>query len=100
LNILSLGSDRRISFGDPSQWQAGAQRMDSIMLVHIPATREELYVMSFPRDRWVPIPGHGEAELNAAFSYGGPTLLVQTMEGLTGSGSTTSPSSTSRRSPS
>jgi LCP family protein required for cell wall assembly len=54
------------------------------MLVHIPATREELYVMSFPRDMWVPIPGHGEAKINAAFSYGGPTLLIQTVEQLTG----------------
>src|SRR5690625_7003855 len=28
VNILILGSDSRISAGDPSQWQAGAQRTE------------------------------------------------------------------------
>lgn len=84
VNILFLGSDSRISAGDPTQWEAGAQRTDAIMLLHIPANREEVYVMSIPRDSWVPIPGHGDAKINAAFSYGGPTLMIQTVEQLTG----------------
>ena len=74
VNILVLGSDSRISAGDPTQWSAGAQRTDSIMLVHLPADRESAQVVSFPRDSWVSIPGHGEAKINAAFSYGGPSL--------------------------
>lgn len=81
---LLLGSDSRISAGDASQWRAGAQRTDTIMLVHLLADRSGLYVMSIPRDTWVDIPGHGEAKINAAFSFGGPTLLVQTVEQLTG----------------
>ena len=81
---LLLGSDSRVSAGDATQWQAGAQRTDAIMLVHLPADRSGLYVMSIPRDTWVDIPGHGEAKINAAFSYGGPALLVQTVEQLTG----------------
>lgn len=81
---LLLGSDSRVSAGDASQWQAGAQRTDAIMLVHLPADRSGLYVMSIPRDTWVDIPGRGEAKINAAFSYGGPPLLVQTVEQLTG----------------
>lgn len=82
--FLLLGSDSRISAGDASQWQAGAQRTDAIMLVHLPADRSGLYVVSIPRDTWVDVPGRGEAKINAAFSYGGPTLLVQTVEQLTG----------------
>lgn len=83
MNILILGSDSRISAGDPSQWEAGAQRTDTIMLVHLPADRADATVMSIPRDSWVTIPGHGEAKINAAFSYGGSSLLIETVEQLT-----------------
>lgn len=83
-NYLLLGSDSRISAGDASQWEAGAQRTDAIMIAHLPADRSGVYVMSIPRDTWVDVPGYGEAKINAAFSYGGPTLLVQTVEQLTG----------------
>lgn len=83
LNILVLGSDSRISAGDPNQWQAGAQRTDTIMLVHLPASRDAAYLMSIPRDAWVDVPGRGEAKINAAFSYGGPSLLIETVEQLT-----------------
>ncbi|MCK6211511.1 LCP family protein [Georgenia sp. EYE_87] len=84
VNILVLGSDSRISAGDPSRWTAGAQRTDAIMLVQISGDRKSLTVMSIPRDSWVPIPGHGTAKINAAFSWGGPTLMIQTVEQLTG----------------
>jgi LCP family protein required for cell wall assembly len=39
--------------------------------------------MSIPRDSWVDVPGHGQAKINAAFAYGGPTLTIQTVEQLT-----------------
>ena len=84
VTILVLGTDSRISAGDPTQWERGAQRTDVMMLVHLPADGASGYVMSLPRDSWVEIPGHGQAKLNAAFSYGGPTLLIQTVEQLTG----------------
>jgi LCP family protein required for cell wall assembly len=84
VNILLLGSDSRVSAGDPTQWAVGAQRTDAIMIFHIAADRKSAYVMSIPRDSWVPIPGHGNAKVNAAFSWGGPTLMVQTVEQLTG----------------
>jgi LCP family protein required for cell wall assembly len=83
LNILVVGTDSRISAGDPSQWKAGAQRTDAIMLVHLPGDRTGAYAMSIPRDSWVDVPGHGRAKINAAFSFGGPTLLIQTIEQLT-----------------
>jgi len=84
MNLLVFGSDSRISAGDPSQWESGAQRTDAIMLVHIPADRSGAYVVSIPRDSWVDIPGHGHAKINAAFSWGGPALAIRTVEQLTG----------------
>jgi LCP family protein required for cell wall assembly len=54
-----------------------------MMLVHIPADHRHVYVVSLPRDSWVPIPGHGTAKLNAAFSWGGPPLLIDTVQRLT-----------------
>lgn len=83
MNLLLLGSDSRISAGDPSQWVAGAQRTDAIMLVHIPADRKGAFVVSIPRDSWVEVPGHGDNKINAGFSFGGPTLMVETVEKLT-----------------
>ena len=84
MNVLLLGSDSRISAGDPSAWEFGAQRTDVMMLVHITADRQSVQVMSIPRDSWVEIPGYGMAKLNAAYSFGGPPLLIQTFEALTG----------------
>ncbi|RPF26380.1 LCP family protein [Georgenia muralis] len=84
LTALILGSDSRISAGDPDQWAYGAQRTDAIMLAQLSGDRENLTVMSLPRDSWVDVPGYGQAKLNAAFSWGGPTLMIQTVEQLTG----------------
>lgn len=84
LNLLVLGSDSRISAGDSSSWTRGAQRTDVMMLVHLPADRSSIQVMSIPRDSWVAIPGNGDAKINAAYSFGGPTLMIQTVEQLTG----------------
>ena len=83
-NILVLGSDSRISAGDPSQWEAGAQRTDAIMIVQVSGDRQEVSVVSIPRDTWVEVPGYGQAKINAAYSYGGPSLTIQTVEQLTG----------------
>lgn len=65
------------------EWQYGAQRSDTMMLVHLPADHSGAYVVSLPRDAWVDIPGHGKAKLNAAFSWGGPPLLIDTVQRLT-----------------
>jgi LCP family protein required for cell wall assembly len=89
-NWLLVGSDRRADQAttgrDANQplWRYGAQRADTIMLVHLPANRDRAYLVSFPRDAWVPIQGHGNAKLNATFSFGGPPLLIATIERLTG----------------
>ena len=84
VNILVLGTDSRTSASDPSQWQEGAQRTDAIMIVQVSGDRKTVSVMSIPRDSWVEIPGHGQGKINAAYSYGGPSLTIHTVENLTG----------------
>jgi LCP family protein required for cell wall assembly len=82
-NILLLGSDTR---GTTNRDLAGirGERSDTIMVVHVPADRKNLYVMSILRDSWLEIPGHGTAKINAALSWGGVPLAVQTVESLLG----------------
>jgi polyisoprenyl-teichoic acid--peptidoglycan teichoic acid transferase len=52
------------------------------MVMHLAADRKSAYMISFPRDMYVPIPGHGKNKINAAFAFGGPQLTVRTLEGL------------------
>lgn len=88
-NWLLVGSDSRAGLS-PEEEQALAtggnlesERTDTIMLVHIPKSGKTTLV-SLPRDSYVSIPGYGQDKLNAAFSFGGPQLLVQTVEIATG----------------
>ncbi|MGH3514495.1 MAG: LCP family protein, partial [Pseudonocardiaceae bacterium] len=54
--------------------------------MHIPALtgNGQLTLVSLPRDSSVPLAGHGRVKLNTTFALGGPTLLVQTVENVTG----------------
>jgi LCP family protein required for cell wall assembly len=63
---------------------AGGLRTDSIILVHVPSGDGKPALISLPRDSYVPIPGHGHNKINAAYSLGGPRLLVATIEQVTG----------------
>jgi polyisoprenyl-teichoic acid--peptidoglycan teichoic acid transferase len=78
LNYVLLGSDSR----DPGN--QGNGRSDTIMVVHLNAKRTKAYIISFPRDMYVNIPGYGRNKINAAFAFGGPQLAVRTLESLTG----------------
>ncbi|NKY85539.1 LCP family protein [Nocardia veterana] len=78
---LTPEQERELSTGGSSD--AGGDRSDTIMLVHIPKSGAPT-VVSLPRDSYVSIPGVGKDKLNAAFSAGGPKLLVQTVEIATG----------------
>ena len=82
-NILLLGSDTT-GENDGSIADLTGQRSDAIVVVHVPANRKNIYVMSILRDSWLDIPGEGEAKINAALSLGGVPLAVQTVEGLRG----------------
>jgi LCP family protein required for cell wall assembly len=76
LNYVLLGSDSR----DPNN--EGNGRSDSIMLVHLNKKRDKAYIISFPRDMYVPIPGYGKSKINDAFAFGGAPLMVRTLESL------------------
>ena len=78
---LLAGSDSRSDGSVPDDTEG--QRADSIMLVHV-APNGQTSNISLPRDTYVEIPGYGWDKLNAAYSYGGPRRLVQTVEHLTG----------------
>lgn len=79
---LIVGSDKRTAEQAAEQDVEG-QRADTIMLLQVPSSGSPALV-SIPRDSWVSIPGYGDAKINAAYSYGGASLLVQTVENLTG----------------
>ena len=54
-----------------------------IMLLHVNATGYSGGVVSIPPQSIVRVPGHGRTELENAEKFGGPSLLVQTVENLT-----------------
>ncbi len=78
VNFVLMGSDSR----DPGN--EGAGRSDTLMVLHLTADRRHAYIISFPRDMWVDIAGHGKAKINAAYAYGGTALTVQTLESMLG----------------
>lgn len=82
VNFLLMGSDARAS-GSPEAEQVTGQRSDVMMLAHLTEERDHVYVVSFPRDSWVDIPGRGQAKINAGLAFGGFPLAVQTVEQLT-----------------
>ncbi|MFD0528552.1 LCP family protein [Kitasatospora arboriphila] len=55
-----------------------------MMLLHIAADRRSASIISLARDTLVDVPGHGKAKINAAYSWGGPSLMVETVQNLTG----------------
>lgn len=87
-NWLIVGSDSREGLSDEqvkelNLGRAAGRRTDTIILLHDAETGPSTLV-SLPRDSWVPIPGYGRNRLNAAFAFGGPELLVRTVEHVTG----------------
>lgn len=77
LNILLIGSDVRTNASS-----SAIGRSDVIILAHISSDHRKVYLVHFPRDMYVEIPGHGKDKINAAFAYGGSQLLVHTLRGL------------------
>ena len=90
VNILVMGTDRRSeeqttgTDATAAEWIPGAQRTDTIMVLHIDADRQGASLISIPRDTWLYVPGYGMNKVNAAFSFAGPSLAVETIEQMTG----------------
>lgn len=85
-NWLIVGSDSRQGLTRQQQRSlatgfAAGGRTDTMLLLHIGAAGTTL--ISLPRDSYLPIPGHDPNKLNAAFAFGGPKLLVRTVEQAT-----------------
>ena len=102
LNYLLVGSDTREGLTKAelkalrvgSTATAAGGRSDTMLLVHISKDRDKAYLVSFPRDSLVTIPAHlstngktqipaRQNKLNAAFSFGGAPLLIETIESET-----------------
>jgi LCP family protein required for cell wall assembly len=98
-NILIVGSDSRS--GSNADFQAGkgqtlveGQRSDTIIFAHLGKGGAKAVLVSLPRDSWVTIPAYTDSKgkqhpehqdkINAALSLGGPKLLVQTVQELSG----------------
>ena len=76
VDILLTGNDSRAG-ASAAELRAlstandgGSVNTDTMMVLHIPADGSQATVISFPRDSWVSIPGHGKGKINSAYSYG------------------------------
>ena len=72
LHLLLIGVD--------SQSPGKAGRSDTMMLAQIDLQTHDVRLVSFLRDLYVLIPGHGRTRLNAAYFYGGEELLKETLQ--------------------
>jgi len=100
LNYLLVGSDTRegLTAAQLKQMRVGSKataagaRSDTMLLVHISKARDKVTIISIPRDSLVTVPEHtsiydktkltpaAKAKINAAFAWGGASLLIQTIE--------------------
>ena len=88
--IVGVDSDKNLAADDPVRngrdkgpEKAVGLRSDTIMVVRIDPGETQARILSFPRDLWVDIPGHGKQRINAAMAYGadsGPSLLMATIK--------------------
>jgi len=98
LNILLMGADNPEQLVDKptiaellaeDEWDPGAYRSDTVMVMHIPADREAAYIVSVPRDSYVEIyddegQAQGKNKVNEAFAAYGPFGTWRTVENLSG----------------
>jgi LCP family protein required for cell wall assembly len=94
INILLAGIDERVGN------EAMGARADSIIIAHVPASHDSVFLTSIPRDTLVTIPSDakskyagGQGKINAAFEFGyqngggrdeGLALLAETVSSLAG----------------
>ncbi|MFG2165433.1 LCP family protein [Micromonospora chersina] len=94
IDMLLLGVDAR------QRWAADDVRSDTIIILHIPASHDQAYLISIPRDTEARIPAFeksgyrgGTDKINAAFFHGaqngggwegGAQLMAKTIKSMTG----------------
>lgn len=83
LNLLMLGVEER----------GEGARSDTIIVLHIPSSHDQAYLISVPRDTWVTVPGYWDMKITEAFNTGfedgggwggGAQLIASTLHELTG----------------
>ncbi len=72
VNILLIGNDSRENGEDG--------RSDAMILLSVSNRTKKIYMTSLLRDIYVEIPGYDDNRLNAAYSFGGAELLMETIE--------------------
>ncbi len=102
--ILLVGSDNRegltkkqihkLHLGRPTADNGAGRRSDTMILMHLSKERDQVTMVSLPRDSFVEIPAWTDStgtnhaashnKLNAAFAFGGPKLTIKTIEANTG----------------
>lgn len=71
VNVLLIGSDSRD--------ETDEGRSDAMILLSISNSTKTIQMTSFLRDMYVEIPGYEGNRLNAAYAFGGPELLMETI---------------------
>ncbi|MFN2388402.1 MAG: LCP family protein [Actinomycetota bacterium] len=89
-NALLVGSDSRAGLTEEEQHDLGAadtgeddERADTLILAHVDPASEDITMVQFPRDLYVPMPGGGRGKINSALEMGN-RHLIETVEGVTG----------------
>lgn len=72
LNIMLFGSDTR--------YAGNTGNSDTMILLSVDNRHQKIKFTSFMRDTWINIPGYGPNKMNASYSYGGPSLAIETIE--------------------
>lgn len=84
LNLLLLGVEEQGGVG---------ARSDTIIVLHIPATHDQAYLLSVPRDTYVSVPGYWDMKITEAFNEGynaeggwagGAQVVARTLNSVTG----------------
>jgi LCP family protein required for cell wall assembly len=105
-NFLLVGSDTRagasVEDGVGDENAVGGARSDTVMIAHVPANRERVVVVSFPRDLEVTRPecegwdaktgeyngkqhpAEEQVKINTAYQIGGPKCVTKTVQELSG----------------
>ena len=89
-NYLIIGSDTRAfatdpgdqeAFGDPNDPNTSGQRSDTLMVAHVEPGPQQTFVVSFPRDLMVDVPGlPGKNRINSAYASGGAQAVIETLK--------------------
>ncbi|MCW3010503.1 MAG: LytR family transcriptional regulator, partial [Solirubrobacterales bacterium] len=76
--VLVLGSDKRAASSKEPGAKGDAARADSILLMRVGGGHSAR--LSIPRDTVFDIPGRGRSKVNAAFAFGGASLMAETIQ--------------------